>query len=215
MDFTRTAIDQLGKRLCQELTESDIRLLDGYRKTFRTDYDDVVETLRANLVEAGVSGRPEKSTSAIVSKLRRGSMRLSQMQDIAGCRLITPDIAQQDQIVSKIAQLFPQATVKDRRRKSSYGYRAVHVIVRRNLLPIEIQVRTFLQHVWAEISEKFSDMCGPEVKYGGGPENVRSLLHTMSDIVELVEFTDQRDFEKLAELQKKWRELQDRFKEYP
>ena len=41
---------------------------------------------------------------------------------------------------------------------------------------MEIQVRTEMQDLYAQVSEKLSDRYGEAVKYGSGPENVRSTL---------------------------------------
>lgn len=71
----------------------------------------------------------------------------------------------------------------DRRQKPSYGYRAVHVVVRPRRRPIEIQVRTVLQRLWAEFSEKSADAFGIEVKYGGGWEVLRGALERASELV--------------------------------
>jgi len=49
--------------------------------------------------------------------------------------------------------------------------------------PIEIQVRTPLQHLWAELSEKSSDVFDPAIKYGGGPDEWRNLLTRSSEMV--------------------------------
>jgi ppGpp synthetase/RelA/SpoT-type nucleotidyltranferase len=48
---------------------------------------------------------------------------------------------------------------------------------------VEIQVRTHLQHLWAELSEKASDVMDPAIKYGGGPETWRKILAISSEIV--------------------------------
>lgn len=48
--------------------------------------------------------------------------------------------------------------------------------------PIEIQVRTALQHRWAEISEKCFDV-DPDIKYGGGDPRTRLLLLQLSDAI--------------------------------
>jgi putative GTP pyrophosphokinase len=66
------------------------------------------------------TGRPAKSTNAIRDKLRRASIRLSQMQDIAGCRLIVEDRRRQDALVAQLTRLFPGSTVVDRREKPSH-----------------------------------------------------------------------------------------------
>ena len=160
------------------LTVEDLRLLDQYRREFGPDYVTVVASVRDALgLEA--SGRPAKSTTAIVEKLNRGSMRLSQMQDIAGCRVIVSDTLAQDTVVGRLTTLFPSTTM-DRRLNPSHGYRAVHVVVRPRKRPIEIQVRTVLQHLWAEFSEKSADAFGIEVKYGGGNRTFREALDSTS-----------------------------------
>lgn len=52
---------------------------------------------------------------------------------------------------------------------------------------IEIQVRTLLQHQWAELSEKLSDVVDSAIKYGGGDVEVVSLLARTSDVMAKVE----------------------------
>ena len=47
---------------------------------------------------------------------------------------------------------------------------------------IEIQVRTSLQQVWAEVSEKISDVIDPAIKYGEGNQEVLSLLANASKL---------------------------------
>ena len=55
------------------------------------------------------------------------------MQDIAGCRLVVRDEVQQDGVVQSLQHLFPDAAVVYRRQRPSYGYRAVHLIVRQSV----------------------------------------------------------------------------------
>jgi ppGpp synthetase/RelA/SpoT-type nucleotidyltranferase len=62
--------------------------------------------------------------------------------------------------VASLASLFEHCVVFDRRKHPSHGYRAVHRVVRADALSVEIQVRTRLQHLWAEFSEKTSDALG-------------------------------------------------------
>jgi putative GTP pyrophosphokinase len=142
----------------------------------------VVSVIREEL-KLEPTGRPAKSTTSVIDKLRRESIRLSQMQDIAGCRLIVQDVVVQDGLVRKLRRQFPDATVVNRRRKPSHGYRAVHVIVTVSGKPIEIQVRSRLQQLWAEISERLSDSFGTALKYGGGPPQVRVAVEIASSAV--------------------------------
>lgn len=179
--MNKSDLDRLGARLRGGISPEDLTFLDTYRRGFRNAYDSVVDRVRAELgLEA--SGRPAKSTPAIVDKLCRSSMRLTQMQDIAGCRVVVPDIPAQDRVIARLDQMF-DATVIDRRVKPSNGYRAVHVVVHEVGLPVEVQVRTDLQHVWAESSEKLADAFGSQLKYGGGPKEIRELLDVYSNMI--------------------------------
>jgi hypothetical protein len=81
--------------------------------------------------------------------------------------------------------------VIDRRERPSHGYRAMHVVVQQQGKPVEIQVRTRLQHLWAELSEKLSDVEDPSIKYGGGDEQFRAPLLQMSALVAQVERREQ------------------------
>lgn len=185
--FSNASIDRLGERLRgQAYGEAELRLLDEYRRTFGPAYDRVVETIQ-RITGMPVSGRPAKSTSSIVDKLNRESIRLSQMQDIAGCRVVINDLAEQDRAVTAIAAAVDHVALLDRRVKPSHGYRAVHLIVRESSKLIEVQVRTTLQHVWAEMCEKCADTVDPAVKYGGGPAMVRGVLDRAAEYVRRIE----------------------------
>ena len=183
MNVSKTQIDRLGERLKKgDITEDDLRLLDAYRRSFAVAYNEVVGAVRKELA-LEPTGRTAKSTTSISDKLRRESIRLTQIQDITGCRLIVADIAEQKRVVRALVSLFEQASVSDRREKPSHGYRAVHVIVTHRSKMVEIQVRTELQHLWAELSEKFSDVSDPTVKYGGGNKEIQKTLTETSDLV--------------------------------
>jgi ppGpp synthetase/RelA/SpoT-type nucleotidyltranferase len=57
------------------------------------------------------------------------------------------------------------------------------VVVNHDGKLIEIQVRTSLQQVWAELSEKFSDVIDPSIKYGGGDAVIQQLLQITSKLI--------------------------------
>ncbi len=185
--FSNSQIDRLGERLRkQEYGEEELRLLDEYRRTFGSAYDHVVETIQ-RLTGIAVSGRPAKSTTSIIEKLNRESLRLSQMQDIAGCRAVVSDIEEQDRIVAALATAFADISIMDRRLKPSHGYRAVHLILREQGKIIEVQIRTALQHAWAEMCEKCADIFDPSVKYGGGPQSLRRTLDQATEQIQQIE----------------------------
>ena len=211
MAVSKTQIDRLGDRLkAASHTDDDLRLLDDYRRSFGGAYDAVIQKIR----ECGgtPTGRLAKSTLSIVQKLNRESMRLTQMQDIAGCRVVVDTVVEQNQFVDTLKTAFSKTSVTDRRDKPSFGYRAVHVIVEMLGKPVEIQVRTSLQHQWAELSEKYSDVIDPAIKYGGGPSWSREFLTELSESVaghdelEAIAFELAGKTEKLMELYDKAKE---------
>lgn len=184
---SNAAIDRLGEKIAFELvTGDDLRDLDAWRRTFTSAYEEVVRLTR-DMLKLAPTGRPAKSTPSIIDKLRRESIRLSQMQDIAGCRVVVSDSLEQDAIVLRLNGVVADATVVDRRKVPSYGYRAVHVIAKLHGRQVEIQVRTALQHSWAELSEKLSDRLGPSLKYGEGDPSITGLLGSWSDQIGEIE----------------------------
>jgi len=170
--LSRTQVDKLGDRLrrADVPTDDDLRLLSDFREERRGVMDAVGSGL-AEIVGA-VPARRLKTINSIVDKLRRESARLSQVQDIAGLRIVREmDRAEQDQLVRRIVARFPDSKVVDRRAQPSHGYRAVHVIVSLDRHLAEIQVRTDLQHRWAMLVERFADAWGQQIKYGEPPND--------------------------------------------
>jgi putative GTP pyrophosphokinase len=183
---SKNAIDRLGDRLRDLVTPDDLRMLNAYRLSFASAYEVVLQQVRITY-GLEVSGRPAKSTTAIVDKLKRESIRLSQMQDIAGCRVVVPDIAHQNALSEKLTALFSNVTIFDRRKETSHGYRAIHMVVQIENRQIEIQIRTEFQQLWAELSEKLSDEFSIAVKYGGGPDKIQKRLTALSNSISFVE----------------------------
>jgi (p)ppGpp synthase/HD superfamily hydrolase len=143
--LSRTQIDKLGKRLAERSylpTTEDLMLLERFRAAHSVSLQEAAETLRSLGLQP--TSRP-KTTGTIIDKLRReGAMRLSQMEDIAGLRVVmemTRDT--QDELVQKIVAAMPNGTkTKDRRPNPSHGYRAVHLVARVADHQVEIQLRT-------------------------------------------------------------------------
>ena len=181
-EFSKGQIDHLGERLREDQhLDSDLELLDTFRSSFGDAQGAVIRTLR----ELGLSpnGRIAKTTPSIVAKLKRGSLKLARIQDIAGCRIVVEDIAEQDRIVGLVSGAFQRCRIVDRRKKPSHGYRAVHVIVEVSGKLVEIQIRTELQHLWASFSEEIADTIEQSIKYGGGPAGFHDSLMGMSGLV--------------------------------
>jgi ppGpp synthetase/RelA/SpoT-type nucleotidyltranferase len=192
-ELSRSQIDKLGRRLRRagpnNLSDEDRDLLE----VLLASYAPVLSAVHEQLTKAvGLPVTPRlKTTGTLVEKLQRNpNMALSRMQDIAGARLVAEmNWTEQDQLVARIAELFPGAQVTDRRAMPSYGYRAVHVIVEVDQWFVEIQVRTALQNLWAQVFERLADRWGRGIRYGDPPidpdlEVVRGF--TRRKIVELM-----------------------------
>jgi len=200
--WSKSKIDRLGDQLRQKKFSPELLVsLDEYRASFQPAYEVVVSQLRGPL-KYSVTGRPAKSTTALADKLERQHVRLSQVQDIAGCRVVVEDIFLQDIALNALVVFLDSPIIYDRRAHSSHGYRAVHLVAELDGRKVEVQLRTELQHLWAEISEKIADTINPDIKYGIGNPEALEFLKNLSIGVSRVEMEEaaRRDF--MAQLQR-------------
>lgn len=195
MFLSKSQIDRLGDKLRKErVLPGDLTALNDYRNSFSPAYQAVTAVIRDKFLLLP-TGRPEKSTNSIIDKLKREKIRLSQIQDIAGCRVVVSDIFVQEITIHNFREaqeseaIFQNLIIVDRRIKPTYDYRAVHLIIRHLDKLVEVQLRTALQHRWAELSEKFSDVVDRTIKYGGGDLHIRLLLTKWSELIR--QFEDQ------------------------
>lgn len=193
--LSKTQVDKVGERLKSgDVDASTITALEQYRGEFAESYK-AVEFLVRDRLGHDVTGRPAKSTVAITEKLRRQSIRLSQVQDIAGCRVIVPTVLAQDSLSNVLQVFYSDLTIDDKRESPTNGYRALHLIPRVNGKFIEVQVRTELQHTWADVSERLADVHGQDVKYGKGEPQVVEYLAKFSRAVHAFEKVGRKNLE--------------------
>jgi hypothetical protein len=126
--------------------------------------------IRSIISEVDIDITPRfKNIETIREKLRRETMRLSQMRDIVGFRIVaTGGRLRQDEIATRLCGRFQDRKVKiiDRRSNPIHNYRALHLEVEFDGTDVEIQIRTRLQHEWAEAFERLADICGRGIRYG-------------------------------------------------
>ena len=179
---SRNQIRRAGERLrkARVPSEDDRRIYNQFRDTFIEPLREVSEGIRDLADGAPVQSRL-KRFETVVAKLQRGTSDLSRLEDIAGCRVVLPSMREQRHVVDRIRLRWNIARERDYQTSPRDGYRALHVVVLSRGQPVEVQVRTELEDLWANASEALAERMDPEIKYGGGPPDVRKLLDAMSD----------------------------------
>ena len=180
-------MDRLGDRLRRSGTpdKDDGELFEAYRSSFDRAHHEVVgvlSSLAVSVTDAPTIATRRKTLESTIAKLRRIRIRLSRIEDIAGCRVVLDGLAEQDLLLSRALDSLDIVRRRDYRLAPDHGYRAVHLVVRSTTGDrVEVQVRTRFQHGWANISERIASIRDMEVKYGGGPTSVRDALDSLSE----------------------------------
>lgn len=171
-----------------------------------------------NIIVHSITSR-EKDTIKLKEKiLREGKSYLNPLDDItdlAGVRIITYFPSDVDKIIPVIENEFIVDKINsiDKRKTidpSAFGYASVHLVVqlsqkRINLpeyaifkdLKCEIQVRTILQHAWAEIEHDIAYKSNEDIPY-----ELRRKFASLSGLLEIAD----REFESLRKDEKRVRE---------
>ena len=134
-----------------------------------------------------------KRFDRIIGKLRRHrSMQVVTMQDIGGCRLVVPTLVEQAALAARIQHVWAERLheVYDYvSEPKPSGYRAFHIVVLRDGRLIECQIRTDVQHKWADYVEALSRTEGVELKWDVSEEadqrqrETRELLRDFADVL--------------------------------
>jgi len=171
---------------------------------------------------------------SILKKLQRKyygnepTMNLSQMQDIAGCRVVMPNV----ELARKVyKEGYIRGDLKHKKvNEKDYinnpkddGYRSIHIIYRYksdkgkkdyNGLLVEIQIRSKLQHLWATAIETVDFFTRQAIKSNEGQKEWKDFFKLVSSafaIMEntpLVPNTPTEEKELYSQIKKKEEELQ-------
>jgi ppGpp synthetase/RelA/SpoT-type nucleotidyltranferase len=178
--MSASQIKALGDRLARsiEASSDDRELLRRLIADYVRPMEVVQDRIRVELAVPS-TGRP-KTEKTTIEKLRRDRTRLNKMQDLAGVRIVTVGMRAQDELVERLQVVFPDVRVIDLRDREDNPYRAVHVIADVDDCPVEIQVRTRLQHAWADVFERLADATDRRIRYGAIPRDPQARrLHDM------------------------------------
>lgn len=229
ISFSRSAINSAGKTIVQfqqQSKQSSITLEDYQdaihrMQLWREQFLHPVEIAFSHLVadtdeSMGATRRSRsmfvssfrlKRETSIIEKLSRqhSHYKLSELDDIGGCRLIVNNMDDLHKVVQRLVQdpVFggTRAKTKDYiQNPSASGYRSFHYLTRitipdnNHTYRIEIQIRTYLQHYWATALETFSEISGlnlkdPEIvdkqRRDARRDLVKRYLHCFANIAEL------------------------------
>lgn len=149
-----------------------------------------------------------KRLESIHAKLVRGqtsTMRLTQMQDIGGCRVVFGEIENVFKLVEKYKKSGSKFLHKLKNEKDyinhpkADGYRCYHLVYEFNGghsrtkcydgLKIEIQIRTRRQHAWATAVEAVGIFTGQALKSNQGDSDWRRFFALMASAIACMERT--------------------------
>ena len=201
---SRGSVDRAGQVL-REWYESGLlagpgvqdasAVLNDYRSEIKDPLKKVVMGLRSAVRTAGaevlVSERLKRQPRIIGKLIRFPHMQLSVMQDIGGCRAILPDLASVEDVRRRLErQKSDLIRIKDYNVDApSSGYRAVHIVVRREGALVEVQLRTFRQQMWADLVEELDKAYRLNLKNEEGPIEVLDYLRTFGSSLAMIERT--------------------------
>jgi ppGpp synthetase/RelA/SpoT-type nucleotidyltranferase len=196
--LSKSKIDRAGQafakddfRNVEDMLELE-EVFDEYRKSHLEPLSETTLELQSWLNGYGYDyyiAQRLKRKPQIIRKLNRLSVRLTQLQDIGGCRIIVEKNDVVDQIIeflkSKIASTkdLTLTRITDYREKGRdvTGYRSVHLLLERAGRKLELQLRSRIQHYWAESIERTSVIYGFHLKEGEGDSIVISYFQKLSD----------------------------------
>lgn len=219
LPYSKGEIDRAGKMLLHALTgeeplpstdelDAATAVADVFRKAHRIPMVNARASLRSCIESEGLQAievaQRLKRMPTVVDKLRRlPTMKLSNMQDIGGCRAV---FATQSE-VARVRERFMsdsvlrndvEDTVRDYvALPRDSGYRAVHLWTRYRGLRVEVQLRTHLQHAWAAGVEDLTALTGVDYKSGDGSLEVHAWLRLLSQSYAFADtgVTPDRDFQ--------------------
>lgn len=127
-----------------------------------------------------------KRMNTMIDKLSREDGRLTQMHDIGGVRAVLPSLRHVQAVSRRLRKSWTIIRVRDYvAEPKSDGYRALHLIVKRGGYPIEVQLRTIAQDVWANQVEAMGREHGIGLKFGAGDADLRAMFVEMSELLAL------------------------------
>lgn len=235
---SKKELNRISKRIVENTdTIEDLQKLSDFRAEHSKIIKSFVWSLRSiiNNKKIKLSNRNRiiisqrlKRLPSIIGKLKRfPELRLSRMQDLAGARIILPNIKDTEEVANYLKnKVYKQ---KDKNnflfvREKNYilepkedGYRSIHQIFKYQGkkesqlegYQIELQIRTRLQHQWATSVEIIDSIKQQSLKTGGGDAYYREFFKLSSKLMEYIEF--KKDMNEISDKIKRLSDLDKEF----
>lgn len=193
-------IDRAGTALAEDPTSyTALQQVQCYRLFRALAFPDIFALIMPALenCDVRVAGRLKRLPSIVRKVGREQIVNLGQLADLIGIRIVCSSAASADRICASVSrQPNFKKTIDYIADPRDTGYRCRHCIIRVDQewpstkeiasFDVEIQVRSWWQHLWALISEGY----GEQVKEGGGSKEVRSYLQALSKRIAEIECQD-------------------------
>lgn len=216
--FNKSRIDWAGSILINKTSsleekEKALEILDNWRAIHRYPTHIFKKRLKGvseKLDKKALSVQRLKRLPSILKKLQRRynknqpTMKLSQMQDIAGCRVVMSNV----ELARKLhKESYIKGDLKHRKvNEKDYitnpkddGYRSIHLIYRYksdkegkkdyNGLLVEVQIRSKLQHLWATAIETVDFFTRQAIKSNEGQKEWMDFFRLVSSAFAIMENT--------------------------
>jgi putative GTP pyrophosphokinase len=194
---SKSRVNRAGENVRnKKQSKEDLLVIDKWRAAHRAVLNTFQAILRTQTKNTNIIvAQRHKRKSTIIGKLDRlPSLNLSQLNDVAGLRLIFPSIEE----LYAFREKFHTAKFRHRRRNEidrydyiknskNTGYRGIHDVYEYDVnsetgrplkgLLVEVQYRTFIQHSWATAVEVIGFITESQPKFEQGDTR---YLHAMA-----------------------------------
>lgn len=191
-------------------TAEDLAVIERWRAAHRAVLNSFQALLRNRTRGRDiVVAQRHKRRNTIFGKLtRQPNMMLHRMDDVAGCRLIFPNLADLYAFRSEIHKAKFKHQLRNDPNKYDYiakpkpdGYRGIHDVYKYDVrsphgvaykgLQIELQYRTIHQHAWATCVEVVGFVTSSNPKFKQGDDRYSKILTLASEMISrCFEFTE-------------------------
>ncbi|MCB2012495.1 MAG: RelA/SpoT domain-containing protein [Geminicoccaceae bacterium] len=201
---SRQRVSTAGIRVRSDTADpEDITIIEKWREAHRHVINSFQAILRQRTrgTDIIVAQRHKRRTTIFDKLHRYPNMQLGRMDDVAGCRLIFPNV---DELIAFRDEFIATAKfdhrLKNDQEKYDYitkpknsGYRGIHDIYEYNVrskfgkerkgLLIELQYRTTVQHAWATCVETIGFLTDNQPKFDQGDNSIKDVLRCSSEMI--------------------------------